>query len=85
MQHHIISYNNKVVAMDYITDKKREFAAGCMRIIDNGANGYVLTPKGQVYVVEQGKRMARQVKDAAQVAQVMGIFLKEKNNALLTA
>lgn len=71
MKHHIIAYSGKVVVMDYISEKKREFNVACMRIIDNGANGYILTPKGDIYAVEQGKRTARPVKENEEKAAAL--------------
>jgi hypothetical protein len=72
-KHHIAAYNNKAVIMDYISDKKREFSAACMRIVDNAADGYVLTPKGDVYAVVRGKKLAA-ILCGDEKAQAMAIF-----------
>ena len=71
----LIAYNGKLIDMGYITgsdgtkklskaDEKRQFSAGCMRIVDNGATGYVKSPLGhggEVYVVTQESRKARKM------------------------
>ncbi len=53
--HHICAYDGKLVLMDYVPEhmKKSEYNLAAMRIIDNGFNGYVITPKGQVFEVLQ--------------------------------
>ena len=61
-QHHTAVYNGKEVVIDYVSAKD-EFKRACQRIIDNGANGFVITPKGQRYQVSQSSRMAKLIKD----------------------
>jgi hypothetical protein len=59
--HHVAFYSGKAVLMDYITNKKEQFRRAAQRIADNGASGFVITPKGQVYAVTRDKRMASPV------------------------
>jgi len=59
---HQVYYNGKVVDMGYILDKKEQSKFGARRIIDNGADyGYIYTPGGVIYKVEQGKRTAKKL------------------------
>lgn len=74
-KHHVAAYNGKTVLMDYVP-ANREFVLACMRIQDNGASGYVLTPKGKIFRVTQGKRLAILLQDA-------DAFAVEKAAALL--
>lgn len=64
---HLAIYNNKVVVMDYLTSiaklpnkarLKKEFHYAAMRILDNGYDGYVVTPNGEVFQILQSKRTA---------------------------
>lgn len=47
-------YNHKAVKMDYIHPEQR-FKYACMRIVDNGADGYVVSERG-FYRVTRAKR-----------------------------
>jgi hypothetical protein len=63
---HLVFYNGKVVSMSYVKDAKKQFNLACMRVHDNNARfGYVLTPKGDVFHVIQGKRTAYLLKGEA--------------------
>lgn len=70
---HIAIYNGKCVSMAYVGNPKREFRAACQRIIDNGADGYVVTPKREVYTVQRSCRSAKPASN------------DERNAALATA
>lgn len=59
--HHISSYNGKLVVMDYVKDPKMEFHIAAMRILDNGFEGHVITPKGEVFQILKSKRAAIKV------------------------
>lgn len=61
-EHHQVSYNGKVVSMDYVSDPKDQFKRAGQRIADNigsGQKGHILTPKGQVYEISAGSKKAR--------------------------
>lgn len=73
-KHHRVAYNGACVAIDYVSTPKMEFHIACMRILDNGANGYVLTPKAEIFAVQQGKRSARRVRDAAEQQTAIALF-----------
>lgn len=73
MKHHVIAYNNKTVVINYVR-KPREFVVACQRIMDNGADGYVLTPKGELFRVMQGSRIARPVKEDWEITEAMKLF-----------
>jgi len=60
-KHHTAEYNGKVVCMAYV-EPKEEFKYACMRIIDNGANGIVITPDGKRYEVNQSSRKAKLIR-----------------------
>ena len=65
MDHCIAVYNNKQVIMDYIDNPKDEFKFACMRVRDNlesGSVGYVITPKGNKYLITREAKMAKLVK-----------------------
>ena len=62
MEHTQAIYNGKTVTMDYIKNPKDEFKFACMRIIDNGTNGVVVTPDGKRYEVTQNSRKAKLIK-----------------------
>ena len=73
-KHHRVAYNGACVTIDYVSTAKMEFHIACMRILDNGANGYVLTPKAEIFAVQQGKRSARRVRDAAEQQTAIALF-----------
>ena len=68
----LIAYNNKVVSMGYVgSEEKKQFRYGAMRIQDNLCTGgytetvgYLKTPKGRYYLIEKGKRTAKEISDA---------------------
>lgn len=59
--HHKAIYNGKIVLMDYIRNPKDEFKYACMRIIDNGADGIVICPNGEMYEVTQKSKKAKRI------------------------
>lgn len=66
---HFAVYNDKVIPMDYIPDPKQQFRFAGQRIIDNNAEGFVVTPKGEVFSITKGSRRAKPVTgEAKQVA-----------------
>lgn len=73
-KHHRVAYSGACVTIDYVRTPKMEFHIACMRILDNGANGYVLTPKAEVFAIEQGKRCARRVRDAVEQQTALALF-----------
>jgi hypothetical protein len=63
--HHIAMYNGKAVLIDYVGKKDRDqFVTGASRIATNGAEGYVITTKGEVFKVTQKSRRASPVTGA---------------------
>ncbi len=58
--HHIAFYSGGIVRMGYVA-KKDQFRFACLRVKDNAGEGYVITPKGQVYRIEKSSRMAKLV------------------------
>jgi predicted aspartyl protease len=69
--HHLAVYNDKIVEQDIsrnypnLPDRerlKKEFHFAAMRILDNGFEGYVITPKGEVFQILQSKKTAFRVK-----------------------
>lgn len=52
-KHHVAIYN-KIVVMDYVPNPKQEFMIAAYRITDNGFDGHVVTPKGEVFFVPKG-------------------------------
>jgi hypothetical protein len=58
---HYAVYNGKAVSMGYISNAKNQFKMAAMRIVDNGAEGFVITPKDKVFKVTQSSRMAKPV------------------------
>ena len=68
--YHVAVYGDRVVPMDYISDRKREFSAACMRCVDNAWEGSVITPGGVVYSVSRSCRRARPVSGEAALAVV---------------
>jgi hypothetical protein len=73
MKHHIALYNSKAIPMDYLAPSK-EFQFACMRIQDNGASGFVFTPRGDVYKITQGKRLAILLKDETQKSAAFALL-----------
>ncbi|CAG9236925.1 hypothetical protein PSP6_700012 [Paraburkholderia tropica] len=73
-EHHRVAYNGACVTIDYVKSPAMEFNIACMRIQDNGANGYVLTPKREVFAVTHGKRTARRVRDTEELQTAMALF-----------
>ena len=71
-EHHVAAYNDKLVEMDYIAKRfvglpkkdlwKKEFHFAAMRITDNGFDGYVITPTGEVFQTLRSKKSAIRVK-----------------------
>lgn len=59
--HHVASYDGKLVPIDYVNDRKREYSIAAMRICDNGFDGYVITPKGEVFEVLRSRRASRKL------------------------
>ena len=68
--YHVAVYGDRVVPMDYIADRKREFSAACMRCVDNAGEGWVVTPGGAVFSVSRAYRSARRVAGEAAAAVV---------------
>lgn len=56
-KHHQAHYNGKTVTIDYC-DSSREFKIACYRITDNGYDGFVLTPKQEVFRITRNKGLA---------------------------
>ena len=57
--HHLVAYNDKLVSMRYIETVKDQFKYAGMRVHDNSApEGFIITPKGEVFRVTRGRRMA---------------------------
>jgi len=54
-------YNGKAVDMGYIADPKKQFNMAAMRIQDNGAEGHVVTAKGEVYKIGRSTRTAKRL------------------------
>ena len=66
----LIAYNNKIVPIDYVEGKDRQFKIGAMRIQDNLCTGgytdtigYLKTKDGKIFVVERGKKLAKELKE----------------------
>ena len=62
--HHVVFYNDKIVEMSYVSDKKTEFKIAGMRIADNVGLigcGYIKTPKGLYYKVSNSNRSAKKI------------------------
>lgn len=53
--HHVAVYNGKLVPMDYVPSPKQEFMIAAFRIADNGFEGHVITPKGEVFFIPKGE------------------------------
>ena len=68
--YHVAVYGARVVPMDYIADRKREFSAACVRCVDNAGEGSVITPGGLVYSVSRSYRRARPLSGEAAVEVV---------------
>ena len=68
--HHIAVYNGKVVVMDYIANPRDEFKRAAQRIADNGAEGFVITPAGEVFTITRSSRKAKRA-SAKQSAEVI--------------
>ena len=79
MEHHQAIYNGKIVNMDYV-DKKDEFKRACMRIIINGANGIVKTPKGVCYQVTQSSRKAKRLDPFNYTDKELLAYMHEEGN-----
>lgn len=60
-----VVYNQKLVSMSYIADRKDQFKFGCMRIQDNITSGvgYIKDFDGKIYQIERGKRKAILLKE----------------------
>lgn len=61
-------YNGKVVDMKYVPEGRQRFNLAAMRIVDNGAEGYVLeiSKKGsKLFFVAKGSRTSKLVTDPA--------------------
>ncbi len=61
---HYALYNEKAIPVDYVKDKNKEFNRAAMRIRDNGAEGFVVTPDGKVYQVSQSNKTAKLITDS---------------------
>lgn len=63
LPHHFAAYDGKLVPMDYVITKpeKTQFHLSAMRILDNGFDGFVITPKGELFEVKRGRRLARKI------------------------
>lgn len=72
-KHHQVHYSGKTVTIDYVTDPKREWSIACMRVQDDAGEGYVLTPKGEVFQLVKGSRSARRVADTAGVLPLFAV------------
>jgi superfamily II DNA or RNA helicase len=60
--HHVAIYGGKEVVVDYVPDPRREFSVAAMRVNDNlptGKTGLVVTPKGQYFLITEGKRTSQ--------------------------
>ena len=58
-KHHLVIYNGKIVSMSYIENVKDQFKFAGMRVRDNGSwEGFIITPKAEVFLVGTGFRKA---------------------------
>lgn len=71
MRHHIVAYNGKTAVIDYCPDATREFSIAAMRIVDNGAEGHVLTPDGRIYFVGKNSRRSIRLHGAEREAALV--------------
>jgi hypothetical protein len=63
-------YNGKVADMSYVPAGRQRFNLAAMRIVDNGAEGYVLD--GDVlFFVGKGSRVSKRVTDRETVERVI--------------
>ncbi len=58
-KHHLVMYHGKIVSMSYIEPVKEQFKFAGMRVHDNGASeGFIITPKSEVFRVGSNSRKA---------------------------
>jgi hypothetical protein len=69
LPHHVAVYNGKAVSMGYAGGN--QFRVAGMRIADNNASGYVVTPNRKVYAIGKGKKTASVVRDGPTIARVL--------------
>ena len=61
-ENHQVYYNGKLVDMGYVPNKKEQFNYAGMRVNDNNAKeGYIKTPKGEIFKVSQSNRSAKKL------------------------
>lgn len=61
-ENHQVYYNGKLVDMGYVPNKKEQFSYAGMRVNDNNAKeGYIKTPKGEIFKVSQSNRSAKKL------------------------
>ena len=66
-------YNGKAVDMVYVPDSKMRFQLACMRIHDNGCDGYVIDGAAVYFIARRATANSRMAKacDAATTAKVL--------------